>query len=116
LAHNAIAPLSSIAYSWTIKKNARPMKTNHQGEKQMAHIDKNKPVMITGATGYVAGWIVKKLLDEGLTVHAPIRDPESPEKCKHLNRIAADTPGKIKYLKADLLDQGAYAEAICFSP
>ena len=36
----------------------------------MTNIDKTKPVMITGATGYVAGWIVKKLLTEGLTVHA----------------------------------------------
>ncbi len=45
----------------------------------MTQIDKNKPVMITGATGYVAGWIVKRLLDEGLTVHAPVRDPENAE-------------------------------------
>ena len=34
------------------------------------NIDKNTPVCVTGATGYVAGWIVKRLLDEGLTVHA----------------------------------------------
>jgi rhodanese-related sulfurtransferase len=27
-------------------------------------LDKTKPVMVTGATGYVAGWLVKKLLDE----------------------------------------------------
>lgn len=78
----------------------------------MKKIDKNKPVMITGATGYVAGWIVKKLLEKGLTVHAPIRDPENPEKCKYLDRIAADAPGQIKYFKADLLDQGSYKEAM----
>jgi len=28
----------------------------------MKEIDESKPVMITGATGYVVGWIVKKLL------------------------------------------------------
>ncbi len=30
----------------------------------MLETDKSRPVMITGATGYVAGWIVKRLLDE----------------------------------------------------
>ncbi|MEJ2165606.1 MAG: NmrA family NAD(P)-binding protein [Desulfobacterales bacterium] len=73
----------------------------------MLKIDKTVPVMITGATGYVAGWVVKKLLDEGLTVHAPVRDPHNPEKLKHLDRIAENAPGKIIYFKADLLDQGS---------
>ncbi len=31
----------------------------------MIDIDKNMPVLVTGATGYVAGWIVKKLLEAG---------------------------------------------------
>ena len=78
----------------------------------MAQIDKNKPVMITGATGYVAGWIVKKLLDEGLTVHAPVREPENNDKLQYLNKIAANAPGTIKFFKADLLDEGSYAEAM----
>ena len=34
----------------------------------MKSIDKNKSVMVIGATGYVAGWIVKRLLKEGLMV------------------------------------------------
>ena len=54
----------------------------------MLQIDKNMPVMVTGATGYVAGWIVKRLLDEGLTVHAPVREPDHPQKLKYLNQIA----------------------------
>jgi nucleoside-diphosphate-sugar epimerase len=78
----------------------------------MMNIDKNMPVMVTGATGYVAGWIVKKLLDEGLTVHAPVRDPHNPEKLKFLNHIAEEAPGKIVYFKADLLDQGSYGQAM----
>lgn len=77
----------------------------------MTTIDKTKPVMITGATGYVAGWIVKRLLDEGLTVHAPIRSPDNPEKTKYLDALAANAPGTIKYYKADLLQQGSYDDA-----
>lgn len=74
--------------------------------------DSNAPVMITGATGYVAGWIVKKLLDEGHTVHAPVRDPDNAEKLAHLNEMAASAPGSIRYFKADLLEEGSYDEAM----
>ena len=75
-------------------------------------IDTSKPVMLTGATGYVAGWIVKKLLVEGHTVHAPVRDPENKAKTKYLDELAANAPGTIKYLKADLLTSGSYNEAM----
>ncbi|MDJ0842043.1 MAG: NAD-dependent epimerase/dehydratase family protein [Acidobacteriota bacterium] len=78
----------------------------------MTKIDNSAPVMVTGATGYVAGLLVKKLLEEGFTVHAPVRDPNNPEKLKYLNEIAAATPGKVKYFKADLLEEGSYAEAM----
>ena len=75
-------------------------------------IDRSQPVMITGATGYVAGWIVQRLLEEGLTVHAPVRDPDNPDKLKYLNQLAESSPGQIRYFKADLLDEGSYAEAM----
>lgn len=78
----------------------------------MKNIDKTKPVMITGATGYVAGWIVKKLLDEGCTVHAAVRDPENKEKLKYLNELASSSSGSIKYFKSDLLIEGSYKEAM----
>jgi nucleoside-diphosphate-sugar epimerase len=71
-----------------------------------------KTAMVTGATGYVAGWIVKKLLEEGLTVHAPVRDPQNPEKLKYLNALAEKTPGTLTYFKADLLDDGSYDDAM----
>ena len=78
----------------------------------MQTIDKSKPVMVTGATGYVAGWLVKKLLDEGLTVHAMVRDPSNQQKLAHLDAIAASAPGSIKYFAADLLTAGAYDEGM----
>ncbi len=75
-------------------------------------IDKSKPVLVTGATGYVAGWLVKRLLDEGVTVHAAVRNPDKTEKIQHLDEIASNSPGEIKYFKADLLQEGSYAEAM----
>lgn len=76
------------------------------------NIDKTLPVMVTGATGYVAGWLVKRLLDEGFTVHAPVRNPDDSSKLKYLDEIAARSPGKIRYFKADLLQPGSYQEAM----
>jgi nucleoside-diphosphate-sugar epimerase len=78
----------------------------------MTEIDKKKPVLVTGATGYVAGWIVKRLLDEGLTVHAAVRNPDNSDKVAHLNELAKQSNGSIQYFKTDLLEEGSYAEAM----
>ncbi|MBX9801073.1 MAG: NAD-dependent epimerase/dehydratase family protein [Burkholderiaceae bacterium] len=78
----------------------------------MLNIDKSKPVLVTGASGYVAGWIVKRLLEEGVTVHAAVRDPQDLKKLVHLNELAAVLPGTIRYFKADLLEDGSYAQAM----
>lgn len=75
-------------------------------------ISKEKPVLVTGATGYVAGWIVKELLEQGRTVHAAVRDPENENKLAHLNQMALNSTGKIKYFKSDLLKPGSYKEAM----
>ncbi len=78
----------------------------------MKTIDKSKPVLVTGATGYVAGWLIKKLLEDGLTVHAAVRNPDNQAKLKHLNEIASNSTGSIKYFKSDLLKEGSYKEAM----
>jgi dihydroflavonol-4-reductase len=78
----------------------------------MKNIDKTKPVMVTGATGYVAGWLVKKLLEEGMTVHATVRNPDKKESLKYLDAIASKSKGTIRYFKADLLTDGVYDEAM----
>lgn len=78
----------------------------------MTQIDQSKPVLVTGATGYVAGVLVKKLLEQGLTVHAPVRNAGNEEKLKYLNAIAENSPGAIKYFEADLLEEGSYDEAM----
>ncbi len=78
----------------------------------MAQIDQNQPVMVTGATGYVAGWIVQQLLDQGITVHAAVRDPTNKAKLKYLDQLADNAPGHIRYFQSDLLQPGSYAEAM----
>ena len=78
----------------------------------MRTIEHSAPVMVTGATGYVAGWLVKKLLDEGHTVHAAVRDPDNEAKRQHLDALAEGAPGSIRYFRSDLLVPGSFAEAM----
>lgn len=78
----------------------------------MTQIDKTKPVLVTGANGYVASWLVKRLLDEGLTVHAAVRNPDDDRKIKQLKEAAANSTGTLKLFKADLLSIGSYKEAM----
>ena len=78
----------------------------------MKQIDKSKPVLVTGANGYVASWLVKRLLDEGITVHAAVRSPENDKKVGHLKKAADESNGNIRFFKADLLTPGSYKEAM----
>ena len=78
----------------------------------MAQIDKTKPVLVTGANGYVASWLVKRLLEDGITVHAAVRNPEDEKKIGHLKKTAANSKGTIQFFKADLLTPGSYKEAM----
>lgn len=75
-------------------------------------VDTGAPVLVTGATGYVAGWIVKGLLDAGVTVHAAVRDPRAMDKVQHLLDAAGTAPGTLELFSADLLQDGSYTEAM----
>eukprot|EP00980_Cylindrotheca_fusiformis_P023574 scaffold10626_cov112-Cylindrotheca_fusiformis.AAC.5 len=76
------------------------------------NIPTSHPVLVTGATGYVAGQLVKSLLEAGLTVHCAVRDPKNEEKVKHLLDAAKGTKGTVKFFKGDLLEEGSYEEAM----
>lgn len=78
----------------------------------MKTINRDKPVLVTGATGYVAGWLLKKLLNEGFTVHATVRDDKNADKLKYLNALAEHAPGTLKFFKADLLKEDSFDEAM----
>ncbi|WP_417515281.1 NAD-dependent epimerase/dehydratase family protein [Minwuia sp.] len=78
----------------------------------MLDIDTSRPVMLSGATGYLGSWITKTLLDQGLTVHAAIRSPDDTSKTRHLTELADASDGTIRFFAADLLDEGSYAEAM----
>ncbi|KAG7653661.1 NAD-dependent epimerase/dehydratase, partial [Arabidopsis suecica] len=70
-----------------------------------------KVVCVTGATGYIASWIVKLLPLRGYTVKATVRDPNDTKKTKHLLALeGADE--RLRLFKADLLEEGSFQQAI----
>lgn len=70
------------------------------------------PVLVTGATGYVAGWIIKRLLEEGAIVHAAVRDPTNEKKVAHFRALDTKNGNQLKFFKADLLQEGSFAEGM----
>ncbi len=71
-----------------------------------------KKVLVTGATGYVASWIVKRLLEEGHHVHATARNISQKNKTAHLQSLADSSPGEITFFEADLLIDGDFGTAM----
>jgi nucleoside-diphosphate-sugar epimerase len=70
------------------------------------------PVLVTGANGYIASWLVKRLLDSGTAVHAAVRDPDDAARTGHLHRLAEQAQGSLTLFQADLLRDGAYDAAM----
>ncbi|MGB3589052.1 MAG: aldehyde reductase, partial [Tunicatimonas sp.] len=69
-------------------------------------------VLVTGANGYVASWIVKQLLEQGTAVHATVRNQANTVKYQHLLDIATQAPGTLHMFEADLLKPGSFDEAM----
>ncbi|XP_021834723.1 cinnamoyl-CoA reductase 1-like isoform X3 [Prunus avium] len=70
-----------------------------------------KVVSVTGASGYIASWVVKLLLQRGYTVKASVRDPNDKKKTKHL--LALDgAKERLQLFKADLLEEGSFDSVV----
>jgi nucleoside-diphosphate-sugar epimerase len=78
----------------------------------MTQIDPDAPVLVTGASGYVASWIVRYLLEADRVVHATVRDPDKPTGLEHLHRLSEAHPGRLTLHRADLLDSASFSEAM----
>ncbi|XP_019151167.1 PREDICTED: cinnamoyl-CoA reductase 1-like [Ipomoea nil] len=70
-----------------------------------------KVVCVTGASGFIASWLVKLLLHRGYTVHATIRSLKVPSKVSHL--LALDgAKERLHLFEADLLKENSFDDAI----
>ncbi|BAT91176.1 hypothetical protein VIGAN_06248800 [Vigna angularis var. angularis] len=69
-----------------------------------------KVVCVTGASGFIASWIVKFLLQRGYTVRATVRNPANHEKVDHLLKLDG-AKERLHLYKADLLEEGSFDSA-----
>lgn len=68
-------------------------------------------VCVTGAAGFVASWLIKRLLLSGYHVVGTVRDPSDDSKVGHLRRLDGAAE-RLRLVKADLLEEGSFDEAI----
>lgn len=77
----------------------------------MSELVTSRPVCVTGASGFVASWIVKDLLQAGYTVRGTVRDASKLDKYDFLTSL----PGaeeRLELVTANLLEPETFAEAV----
>ena len=66
--------------------------------------------LVTGANGYLAGWIIKSLISRGIHVHTTVRQLDDQKKYHHL--LSLKNSNQIKFFEANLLDRNSFKDAI----
>ncbi|MBI1193244.1 MAG: NAD-dependent epimerase/dehydratase family protein [Bacteroidetes bacterium] len=77
----------------------------------MKNLTKDRPVLVTGAAGYIASWLVRYLLEAGYSVRGSVRSLKDQSKTEHLLRLSDQFPGKLTLHEADLLKEGSFDQA-----
>ncbi len=71
-----------------------------------------RSILVTGAAGYLASWVVEHLLRQGHQVHGSVRSLDDQGKVAHLQQLAASLPGTLRLFEADLLVEGSFDQAM----
>jgi nucleoside-diphosphate-sugar epimerase len=80
--------------------------------KDMAETGSRGTVLVTGGTGYLAGWTVVELLNRGYGVRASVRDTVRAEPARRAMLERSTGTHSLQFVRADLLDDEGWESAL----
>jgi nucleoside-diphosphate-sugar epimerase len=76
------------------------------------NISKTSPILVTGATGYIASHVVKVLLENGYKVRGSVRSLAKKEKYDFLYKFVPEGTNSLEFVEADLLVPESWKSAV----
>src|SRR2546430_365547 len=76
--------------------------------------DAGETVLITGGTGYLAGWVIAALLQRGYRVRTTVRSLDKAEQVRSAvgEQAGGKAAGTIEFVVADLLSDDGWDKAV----
>ena len=71
----------------------------------------DKPICVTGVSGFIASYVVRELLEKGYAVRATVRGLADGLKYEYLTSLPGATD-RLELIQADLLTEGSYDNAV----